>query len=491
MSLFRHSAWAAAAAITLTASRFALGAVLTRRLTQETFGQYAYGQWLVDLAFLLCSLGATGAASRYFAEYRHDPGLSAAFFRHWRPFAIGLPLLAAAGVFVCAPVAGIVLTSSGLLLLAVWTLTNGLWAMQTAALVGLQRFDLIFKANFLVAAVMLLGAFILPLSSSDPASAFALMSVACVCGMSVGWSGTHRLGHGHQPQSLSSRRAVTGYALNIWFSALVASLIWSRGELPFVKLMLGDAAVAHYSVALTVFGGAIQGLMLGVSGVAPHLTRLWGEGRKGEAVALSRSIMDVQLLLCACGSLVIICFGSEIVSLAFTNKYHDAAAPLSILCFGLISFAVSSQTQLLQLETNARFNRNTILVGLFFLYVLAFFLIPGSGLVGAATARSAAMLILGAATIAFAVRYWGWHAISIRNIVLVLLVQSGTVAALISLQPMSMALRLILLGSAVAAILLFLRDAKGQRVVRRVSHVLFPRLQHLARSVGRKFGWQL
>ena len=85
MSLLRHSAWSAAAAITLTGSRFVLAAILARRLAQTGYGQYAYGQCLVDLSFLLCSLGATGAVSRYAAEYRHDPALLAAFMRRWQP----------------------------------------------------------------------------------------------------------------------------------------------------------------------------------------------------------------------------------------------------------------------------------------------------------------------------------------------------------------------------------------------------------------------
>ena len=94
MSILRHSAWAAAAAITLTAARFALAAIIARRLSQAGFGQYAYAQWLNDLAFLFCSLGATGVAARYVAEFRSQPGWLSAFIRRWRQFALGLPFLA-------------------------------------------------------------------------------------------------------------------------------------------------------------------------------------------------------------------------------------------------------------------------------------------------------------------------------------------------------------------------------------------------------------
>src|SRR5687768_7554695 len=67
LSILRQSAWAAAAAVFFTASRFAFTAIIARRLSVSEFGQYAYGQWLADLAFLLCSLGATGTIARYIA----------------------------------------------------------------------------------------------------------------------------------------------------------------------------------------------------------------------------------------------------------------------------------------------------------------------------------------------------------------------------------------------------------------------------------------
>ena len=86
--------------------------------------------------------------------------------------------------------------------------------------------------------------------------------------------------------------------LNIWITALLWALVWSRGELPIVRAFLGDSGVAHYSAALTLLGGAIAGVSLGIGGVAPQLTRLWGEGKHAEALATARRVMDIQVLLC-------------------------------------------------------------------------------------------------------------------------------------------------------------------------------------------------
>ena len=196
MSLARQSAWAGAAAITLTASRFALVAIIARRMSQAGFGQYVYGQWLVDLSFLLCSLGATGAVSRYLAEFRHEPGFLAAFVRRWLPLAVGLPWLAGALVVLGTWLSGMHLTGTALAMLSLWTVGAGLWAMQTAALTGLQRFELIFLANVIAALVVVAGALLLPLDRSDPGAIFGLMAVASILATGVGLSVTRSLAKG-------------------------------------------------------------------------------------------------------------------------------------------------------------------------------------------------------------------------------------------------------------------------------------------------------
>lgn len=485
MSLIRSSAWAASAAILLTASRFALGAILARRLSQDAFGQFAYGQWLVDVSFLLCSLGATGAISRFGAEYRHDPDLLATFVRRWQPFALGLPALAACGVLLGAWLSGLTIGSTGLAALAAWTLTNGLWAMQSAALVGLQRFDIIFRANTVFATVTLAGAVLLPWVKGDPTYAFALMAIASACAVVFGLRTTYRLGHGNRRATAPVPwGTVVAYAANIWFSAFFASLVWSRGELPIIKAILGDVSVAHYAAALTLFGGLVQGAMLGVSGIAPHLTRLWGEGKKEKAIDLSRSIMDLQLAITAIGSLFVICFGAQVISLTFTDAYRDAAMPLSILCLGLVTFVVSSQSHLLQLETNARFNRNTVLLGALVLYALAFALVPVFGLMGAALARAGAMVILGLITVLFSVRHWGWRSVSATNMIVVLATLSISMVIGNVLAESSVSARIAMFLVASGFLLMAIRDASGKLLVRGTYNYLTIKIQGRTPGVG-------
>ena len=417
MALIRNTAWAAATAALSAGSRFALCAILARRLTQDAFGQFAYAQWLVDLSFLLCSLGAGGAASRYLSEFRHKPSERAAFMQRWLPFAIGLPLLAAAAAVFGAFLSDLALTSKTLVLLSAWALANGLWAMQTAALVGLQRFDLVFRGNLIYATVVVPGSLFIDINKVDPSTVLALLAAASTLATLVGLDLSIQLNEiSRSPRTHYPWRSVARYAINVWLSGLIASLVWSRGEVPTVKLLLGDAAVAHYTAALVIFGAAVQGMMLGASSVATHLTQLWGEGKRGEAITLSRLVMDLQLLACSFGSLFMIFYGRLVISLVFTAEYEPAVLPLSIFCIGLVSFAVSSQSQLLQLETNATFNRNSLILGAVTLYVLALALIPVLGLVGAAVARAAAMTFLSLATIRFTVKMWGRRSVSVGNL---------------------------------------------------------------------------
>src|SRR6185295_9974015 len=93
-------------------------------------------------------------------------------------------------------------------------------------------------------------------------------------------------------------RAIRTYAGNMWMTALMTSLVWSRGEYPLVRMLLGDEALARYAAPMTLFAAGIQVVMLVVAGATPYLTELWGQGRYDSVVHLARRITNLQLLLC-------------------------------------------------------------------------------------------------------------------------------------------------------------------------------------------------
>lgn len=416
MSLIRASAWAASAAILITLARFALAAILARKLSLEGFGQYAYAQWVVDIAFLVCSLGVTGVLSRYLAEYGGQPVVRAALVRAWMPLILGLPVAGAVAAVGGMWLSGNRVEGHSAALLALWAIGNGLWSMQTAILIGLQRFDLVFRANLVAAIIMLGGGLLIPFQDSELHSLFGLLGGASLAASLIGWRVTCGLIQPGSPRvDAGLSRAARMYAFNIWFSALLWSLVWSRGELPIVRFHLGDQGVAHYAAAVVLFGGAMQGIMLAVSGAAPQLTALMGSDRTGQAVSTAGLLMNIQLLLCGLGALTLTLFGPEILRLAYGPTYTVASASLALLSLGLLGLAASSQNHMLQIATNARFTRNITLAGLVLLGIFAFSAVPMLGIEGAALARAATMLMLGLVSLWFFVRAYGGDAIPTRN----------------------------------------------------------------------------
>ncbi len=432
----------------------------------------------------------TGVAGRYLAEYRHDPGLLSAVVRRWRPYALALPVLAGLTVLVGVWISGMALNPTAMALLALWTVTNGLWAMQTAALTGLQRFDLVFLANAIAGTIIVASAVLISLEGADPGPLFGLMAVAAGVGLLVGLRQTWRLG-GSAPVvvDVSRWRAIRHYAMNMWLTALLWSLVWSRGEMPIVRAHLGDAGVAHYAAALTLFGGALQGVMLAVSGVAPQLTRLWGEGSREQAVALARKLLDAQLLLCGLAAVFLICFSPELMQLAFGPSYRSQSETLVMLSLGLLAMAVSCQNHLLQIATDARFNRNATLLGLVVLVGLSGWLVAYAGLPGAGLSRAATMLIMAAVTLLMVQSRWGSAAYYGRNIAAAFLVVAFSAGLVLWQGDLHWPLRTAMAGLATFLLIVAVRDLNGRLqaivIFRRVGQSIvarFPSAKKAARS---------
>jgi O-antigen/teichoic acid export membrane protein len=247
----------------------------------------------------------------------------------------------------------------------------------------------------------------------------------------------------------------------MWLTALLSSLVWSRGEYPIVRAMLADQGIATYAAAMAIFGGALQGVMLGVSAIAPYLTRLIGEGRRTTALAVARRVMDFQLLACGLAALSLSLLGPELLTLAFGDRFTGAAPALAVLSIAVVSLALSAQNHLLQIQTDGRYTRNAAIVGAAMLFGLALVLIPSGNLVGAALARALTMLALAAASVVLTGMKWGFDAVSIKNFLIVTVMV--TLAS--GINGLALPTRAAFLGLAVAALTAFLRDRDGVPLV--------------------------
>ena len=466
MSIRIHIAWSSAAAVLLTGSRFVLLAILARRLDSHALGLYAYAQWMVDIGLLVASLGATGAASRYIAEYRSRPGLMQTFLRLWRIPSFLLPLLGSVIVVLGAKLTGAELDSEGLGTLMLWALFAGLWAMQTAVLIGLQRFDVIFLANLLAAAVMVLGAAYIPITSQDPSTVFLIMASGCAVAYMTGLLPIQRL---RRSQAGTAERLDTAsiirYCTNVWITALLWSLLWSRGEFPLVRHFLGDAQLAYYTVALSLVGGAIAGVMLGLSGIAPQVTRYLGEAKLDEAVRLCRKVGDWQLLLSGGAAAVLIWLAPELLRIAFGPAFTTSASALSLLAAGLPALSFAMHNHMLQIQTDARFNRNTSLVGLTVLGVAAISLIPSFGIEGAAIARASTLSLLAVLSAVYFSTSVGSAGVNWTGFATVMFVTAGSAMAVVLFPAAPFWIRAMLALTIPLVYVFIIRDTDGRMVL--------------------------
>ncbi|MBL4782709.1 MAG: lipopolysaccharide biosynthesis protein [Porticoccaceae bacterium] len=466
MSLVRQSMWAASAGLVMTASRFIVTAILARKLSVDAFGQFVYSQWLVDIGFLVCALGATGVASRYFSEYRENPSALAAVAQRWRPLSFVLPLFGALAAVSGAGISGLTFSVDAYVLLASWCLMSGLWGMHTAALTGLQRFDLVFTANVVAAVTMLIGVWLVPFDEDGSMKVFGIMAVAAGLASCVGLRPI-ALVIKIKADELSPERwgSIYRYAFNIWITAIMWSLVWSRGEIPVLRNLEGDEAVGTYAVALTLYGGAVAGVMLWISGIAQQITRYLGERNEQAALTLCRFALDLQLLLIGVGALVLIWLAPELIELGFGVKYQGSAVLLGILALGLPAMALASCNHLLQIITDARYSRNTTIFGVFLLFCCSWVGVSLLGVPGAALSRSSTLLIMGAITYFVFWRRWGLGVLGGFNISVVILLLG--VSVLFSLLPelKGLPVRLALCVGMIALLLVLMKTKSKEPLV--------------------------
>ena len=461
-ALVRKSLLSALTALVITGGSLATLAVTARRLLPDNFGQFVYLQWLVNLVFLVVSLGLTGAASRYLAEFAVDPTRRQQFLRIWRIWAAVIPIVGAAGALVLAVSTGVDLSLAGYTLLVAWALFAGWWAMQTAALVGDQRFGTLLIAN--VAAV----AVVLPLVLAAPSPRASLewfvgaMALSSLVALVVGLHGVRR----PQPRPPGMEAvalpwpSIRRYAFNMWLTGLLWTLVWSRGELPLVRTYMGDAGVGQYAAALTIFFGGVQAIQLWIGGIAPHLTELLGSGRRLEAISIARMASDGQLLASGAIAVGFAAVAPELMRLTFGSDYEATASTLIVLLVGLAALTASAQSHLLQITTHAKFTRDVSVAGLAILYIAAIVAIPTLGTEGAALARVLAVWSTFGLTYRAARRQYGPHVISGRNVSVVLsvvLTQTLVTEAL----AYDLGVRVVFSAGCVATLAFCLRNSHG------------------------------
>jgi O-antigen/teichoic acid export membrane protein len=403
MSFRNDTAWNAVGVAFSMAGRLLCTSIIARSFAPAQFGELVFLQWLIEIVFVICSLGLTGAGTRFFAVYLNSTGEASEAFRTWYS---KRSIFAVSACTIVTPIFAVLLTSTRttneLLAICSWALFSGIWATMVARLQGVRRFGRVAAANAVFAVVALAG-FTLEVGTASPLSAMIVYSVASLaavlfCAFVHSAPNENTISNDIE----FSRTEVRSYAHNVWITSLVSAMIWSRGELLFVQTLLTPEEVGFYSAALYLTGlvGAALALLTGALG--PTLAHYWGKREYDAAAMLSRRVTDVLLLASGATVGILVTFPSEILTIFFGTKYTGSRDAVVLLAFGCFGLASGATNIILQYKSNGAFARNLNLGSVPLWFGILLVAITSMGYLGAAIGRTIAQLSIAGVVFLFA-----------------------------------------------------------------------------------------
>ncbi|MCX5724502.1 MAG: lipopolysaccharide biosynthesis protein [Nitrospirae bacterium] len=437
MSLVRHTSWSAAGNIMNVIGRMAVTVILARRLGPELFGLFVFVQWLIEMTFLIYSVGLTGVATRFFPRSAGmDRDLIPGFNRWFLRVGALVVLLTSCFATVAVQVFSDLGRVAPVTVVTFWAATSSVWALLGARAQGLFQFKRFVASSTLYVAVALVG-LALPQIGGDflgamLAVATANLAAGACCVMDI-FDGK-RISH-NEPLAAADSILIRSYATNSWLTAIVASLVWSRGEISVVKGHLGEMAVGYYSVGLTISGIVNQGIGLFTGALWPHIARAWDKGDRDELWRFSSCVTNLLMLMAGLSAGFVMCFAPYLVALLFGERFVSSSRLVLILALGPLGLASGCAHLVIQASANGKFARDVTMVGGIALFVAAFVLIPSFGIEGAAVARSATQIGAAGVTLSWLGKVLGPRAGTHQNVrsFVLLVALAGSLAVLLSI----------------------------------------------------------
>lgn len=376
--------------------------ILARRLGPESFGLFVFLQWLIDMTFMVFSVGLPGVATRFYPQSTDKNADRLPGFNQWF---LRAGLLAALLTCCFATLAALLFSYPGspasLLAVALLAASSSIWALLGARAQGLFQFKRFAASSAIFVGVTLIG-LLLPLVDGDLSGAMlvvaaANLAAATVCATALSGEPIER------SQSLARTHStlIRRYATNSWATSMAASLVWARGEISLVKGHLGDSAVGYYSIGLTLSALVNQGLGLFTGALWPQIARAWDNGDHEELLRFSSHVTNLLMLIAGLAAGFVICFAPYIIALLFGEMFIQSSSLVLILAVGALGLASGCAQAVLQAATNGKFGRDVTIAGGIVLFGVAWILIPHFGNEGAAVARSAIQIGVAVFTLAW------------------------------------------------------------------------------------------
>jgi O-antigen/teichoic acid export membrane protein len=391
---------------------FIASVVVARFLGPEKYGVYSLVIWFLTMVGLLVNLGIPTTMTKYVSEYWGRKNFSAigSILSKLLRFELIAAVLVSLALFILAPliaewydnpelslylrVAALVILPLGLMFLY-----NGLFS-------GLQRFDLIARANAIAFPITLAVILLIVYMQGRiewlvSVSILTNLLLVC-CYLYFKKTKFSFIRKGSEAVDFSGR--LFRFSASVFVVVVLDALVWERFGIFFLSIFSTSSEIAFYNVAfilanrpMVLLPGALTGILL------PAMSEVYGTGDRAELARVhsnsTRYLAMLSFPLCLGG----IAIAQQLLPTLYGASYQPASLIFSILILGATvgSIATSSSSLLYSAELQKIVVRVGILAA-FVIIVASWLLVPLLGAMGAALAGALAQLVGGVTMIAYA-----------------------------------------------------------------------------------------
>lgn len=375
---------------------FTVGIISSRKLTSHVFGEVQFLSFLVGLSWMGLNFGLPGMLAKFWpsAILKHNGKLIHQLLK--RALLTACISIIAHVIFIII-IYQIVIIHISFVHLMFWTFSNISLAVTSVLMQATYRYKQSFYLN-LFACLLGLGFLLLSFSQLQQL-AYLYCFIFVNLFLSIGYclllskylftlEETTESGHEEIPPANSWLRTSAYFAI----SAILAGILWQRFELSLLKHYYNFDQLAVYAIAFTLVSLFAEPLKLIPSGLLYYFSGIQHQQEKASA-KFSDFFIHFVWLVSFCGAFFY-AHTDEMVVLFYTDKYAAAAEYARYLLLGFIPGICGYV--FMNMHTGlgrARFLFiQDSLCALLFITGLGF-AIPWFGLMGAALAKSAVMII--------------------------------------------------------------------------------------------------
>lgn len=391
-----------AATICQQVALFLILALLAQALGPRSVGRYAECFALLSLLNLLSLAGFRSGLTRFIAMHLADadPGRVRGTVRIGLGLTIGGSAAIGVGLFLLAPFVADLLNDddlvTGVRLVAVALPATAFTEAALAATQGWRSqraFALIGRIFEPVGRLVATGFAVLVLGAGFTGAMVSIAAVAWVTALLAAVALHRRLRGVPRAGAVYEVREILGFSMVSWGSALAATgLIWAD------TLILGALGttedVGVYNVATRLVTLAVFVMPPITASFAPHMAHLYHVGEHDGAALAYGDATRWILMLSMPAFLMLIIFPTDLLHVFGSDFSAGAPATIILACGQLVAAAVGPCGIVLNMSGRVALSMADNVAVLVFNVALNFILIPRFGLLGAAVAWSASLIVV-------------------------------------------------------------------------------------------------